>query len=125
MTKKKPGEQFVTTLQALLLLQVLPDDPRDDAHGHAPLHIQADGGKGHTILLSGHPVVVAGVGYRIDAIGEPDIDHAFMNIGDLSGVLALDAALLQVAPVSVFRSALDVGLDAQVLQFDAWSPGRI
>ena len=125
MTKKKPGEQFVTTLQALLLLQVLPDDARDDAHGHAPLHIQAGDGKGHIILLSGHPVVVAGVGYRIDAIGEPDIDHAFMNIGDLSGVLALDAALLQVAPVSVFRSALDVGPDAQVLQFDAWSPGRI
>ena len=125
MTKKKPGEQFVTSLQALLLLQVLPDDPRDDAHGHAPLHIQADGGKGHTILLSGHPVVVAGVGYSIDTVGEPDIDYAFMNIGDLSGVLALDAALLQVAPVSVFRSALDVGPDAQVLQFDAWSPGRI
>ncbi len=77
--------------------------------GHAPLHIQTGDGKGHIILLSGHPVVVAGVGYRIDAIGEPDIDHAFMNIGDLSGVLALDAALLQVVPVSVFRSALDVG----------------
>ena len=56
------------------------------------------------------------MGYRIDAVGEPDIDHAFMNIGDLSGVLALDAALLQVVPVSVFRSALDVGPDAQVLQ---------
>ena len=106
-------------------LQILPDDPRDDAHGHAPLHIQAGDGKGHIILLAGHPVVIAGVGYRIDAIGEPDIDHTFMNIGDLSGVFALDAALLQVVPVSVFRSALDVGPDAQVLQFDAWSPGRI
>ena len=116
MTKKKPGEQFVTTPQALLLLQVLPDDPRDDAHGHAPLHIQTGDGKGHIILLSGHPVVVAGVGYRIDAIGEPDIDHTFMNIGDLSCILTLDAALLQVVPVSVFRSALDVGPDAQVLQ---------
>lgn len=47
MTKKKPGEQFVTTPQALLLLQVLPDDPRDDAHGHAPLHIQAGDGRCH------------------------------------------------------------------------------
>ena len=110
---------------SIFVLQVLPDNPPDDANGHAPLHIQADDGKGHTILLSGHPVVVAGVGYRIDAVGKPDIDHAFMNIGDLSGILALDAALLQVVPVSVFRSALDVGPDAQVLQFDAWSPGRI
>ena len=80
MTKKKPGEQFVTTLQALLLLQVLPDDPRDDAHGHAPLHIQAGDGKGHIIFLTGHPVVVAGVGYRIDAIGEPDIDLSLIHI---------------------------------------------
>ncbi len=47
MTKKEPGEQFVTTLQALLLLQVLPDDPRDDAHGHATLHIQAGDGRCH------------------------------------------------------------------------------
>lgn len=103
------------TSQATFVLQVLPDDPRDDANGHASLHIQAGDGKGHIILLSGHPVVVAGVGYRIDAIGEPDIDHAFMNIGDLSGVLALDAALLQVVPVSVFRSALDVGPDPRAL----------
>ena len=78
MTKKKPGEQFVTTPQALLLLQALPDDARDDAHGHAPLHIQAGDGKGHIILLSVHPVVVAEVGYRIDSVGEPDIDYALL-----------------------------------------------
>ena len=59
---------------SVFVLQVLPDDPRDDAHGHAPLHIQAGDGKGHIILLSRHPVVVAGVGYRIDAVGEPDIE---------------------------------------------------
>src|SRR5699024_10659393 len=116
MTKKKPGEQFVTTLQALLLLQVLPDDPRDDVHGHATLHIQAGDGKGHIILLSEHPVVVAEVGYSIDTVVERDIDHADLNIGELSCILALDAALLQVVAVSVFRSDPDVGPDAQVLQ---------
>ena len=63
-------------------LQILSDDPRDDAHGHAPLHIQAGDGKGHIILLSGHPVVVAGVGYRIDAIGEAHIDNALVDICD-------------------------------------------
>ena len=105
-----------------IVLQVLPDDPRDDTHGHAPLHIQAGDGKRHIILLAGHPVVVAGVRYRIDTVGEPDIDHTFMNIGDLSCILALDAALLQVVPVSVFRSALDVGSDAQVLQAVCMAP---
>ena len=53
-----------------MYLQVLPDDSRDDAHGHAPLHIQAGDGKRHIILLAGHPVVVAGVRYRIDTVGE-------------------------------------------------------
>ena len=102
MTKKKPGEQFVTTPQALLLLQVLPDDPRDDAHGNTSFHVQAGDGKGHIILFPGHPVVVAGVGHRIDAVGKPDIDDTLVDIGDLAGVLALDAALLQVVPVGVF-----------------------
>ena len=65
---------------SVFVLQVLPDDARDDAHGHAPLHIQAGDGKGHIIFLTGHPVVVAGVGYRIDAVGEPDIDHTLSLI---------------------------------------------
>ena len=86
------------------LLQVLPDDPRDDAHGYAAFHIQAGDGKGHIIFLAGHPVVVAGVEPpHIDAVGKPDIDDALVDIGDFAGILALDAALLQVVPVGVFR----------------------
>ena len=104
------------TSQATFTLQVLPDDPRDDAHGYATLHVQAGDGKGHIILFPGHPVVIAGVGHRIDAVGKPDIDDALVDIGDLAGVLALDAALLQVVPVGVFRSALDVSPDAQVFR---------
>ena len=46
-------------------LQALPDDPHDGAHGHAPLHVQTGDGKGNVILLAGHPVVVAGVGYSV------------------------------------------------------------
>ena len=56
----------------VMLLQVLPDDPRDNAHGYATLHVQAGDGKGYIILFPGHPVVIAGVGHRIDAVGKPD-----------------------------------------------------
>ena len=77
------------TSQATFTLQVLPDDPRDDAHGYAAFHIQAGDGKGHIIFLAGHPVVVAGVGHRIDAVGKPDIDDALVDIGDFAGILAL------------------------------------
>ena len=104
------------TSQATFTLQVLPDDPRDDAHGYAAFHIQAGDGKGHIIFLAGHPVVVAGVGHRIDAVGKPDIDDALVDIGDFAGILALDAALLQVVPVGVFRGTLNVGPDAQVFR---------
>ena len=35
-------------------------------------------GKGYIILLSGHPVIIAGMSYRIDAIGKPDINHTLV-----------------------------------------------
>ena len=100
----------------LLYLQVLPDDPRDDAQGDAPLHIQMGDGKRYIILFPGRPVVIAGVGHRVDTIGKPDIDHALVYIGHFPGVFALDTAFLQVVPVRVLRCAFDVGTDAKILQ---------
>lgn len=100
----------------IIISQVLPDDPRDDTHGYAAFHIQAGNGKGHIILLPGHPVVIAGVRHRIDSVSKPDIDDALMDISDLASVLALDAALLQIVPVGVFSRTLDVGPDAQVFR---------
>ena len=73
-------------------------------------------GKGYIILLPGHPVVIAGMGHRIDAIGKPDINHTLVYIGYFSGILALDSALLEIVPVGVFRCALDVGTDSEVLK---------
>ena len=80
-------------------LQVLPDDPGDNTYGHTPLHIQTGDSKRYIVLFAGHPVVIAGVGYRIDAIGEAHIDNALVDICDTAGILALDTALLQVVPV--------------------------
>ena len=104
------------TSHAAFALQILPDDPCDNPHGHAAIHIQAGNGKGHIILLPRHPVVIAGVRHRIDAVSKPDIDDALMHIGDRAGVFALDAALLQVVSVGVFRCALDIGADTQIFQ---------
>ena len=104
------------TSQATFTLQVLPDDPGDNTYGHTPLHIQTGDSKRYIVLFAGHPVVIAGVGYRIDAIGEAHIDNALVDICDTAGILALDTALLQVVPVGVLGNTLDVSLDAQVLQ---------
>ena len=73
-------------------------------------------GKGYIILLSGHPVVIAGMSYRIDAIGKPDINHTLVYIGHFSGVFTLDSALLEIVPVGIFRCALDVGTDSEVFK---------
>ena len=97
-------------------LQVLPDDPGNNTYGHTPLHIQTGDSKRYIVLFAGHPVVIAGVGYRIDAIGEAHIDNALVDICDTAGILALDTALLQVVPVGVLGNTLDVSFDAQVLQ---------
>ena len=74
------------------ILQILPDDPGNDPHGHAPFFINPGDGKAHIILLAGSPVVIAGVGHSIHAVRQADIDHALMYIRDLAGILALDAA---------------------------------
>ena len=73
-----------------MLLQVLPDDPRDDAHSYATLHVQAGDGKGHIILFPGHPVVIAGVGHRIDAVGKPDILKGFNDLKTKYPSLAIE-----------------------------------
>ena len=82
-------------LSLLWISQILPDDPGNDPHGHAPFFINPGDGKAHIILLAGSPVVVAGVGHSVHAVGQPDIDHALMYIRDLAGILALDAAFFQ------------------------------
>lgn len=79
MIKSKPGKQFAAASQALCL-QVLTDDPGDNTYGHTPLHIQTGDGKRYIVLFAGHPVVIAGVGYRIDAIGEAHIDNPAASV---------------------------------------------
>ena len=99
-----------------ICLQVLPDDPGNNTYGHTPLHIQTGDSKRYIVLFAGHPVVIAGMGCRIDAIGEAHIDNALVDICDTAGILALDTALLQVVSVGVLGNTLDVSFDAQVLQ---------
>lgn len=110
--------QFIVLTPVLIdrELQILPDDPCNDPHGHAPFFIQTCHGKAHIILLAGSPVVIAGVGHRIDTVGEPDIDHAFMHVCDLAGIFALDAAFFQVVVAGVLGYALDVSFDPHILQ---------
>lgn len=62
-----------------ICLQVLPDDPGNNTYGHTPLHIQTGDSKRYIVLFAGHPVVIAGMGCRIDAIGEAHIDNALVT----------------------------------------------
>lgn len=59
-------------LPRLFCLQVLTDDPGDNTYGHTPLHIQTGDSKRYIVLFAWHPVVIAGVGYRIDAIARTE-----------------------------------------------------
>lgn len=101
---------------SIKLLQILPDDPGYDSNCHAPLFINPGDGKAHIIFLAGSPVIIAGVGHSVHAVGQPDIDHAFMYIRNLAGILALDAAFFQIVMVGVLGHAFDVSPDAHILQ---------
>ena len=57
--------------------------------------------KEYIVLFAGHPVVIAGVGYRIDAIGEAHIDNALVDICDTTGKMALTASFA-LSSVAIF-----------------------
>lgn len=80
----------------LITLQILPNNPCNNPYRHSPLLINLRHGKAHIILFPGCPVTIAGMGHRNDTVGQPDIDHSFMNIRYLSRILALDTAFFQV-----------------------------
>lgn len=94
---------------------MLLDNTGDDAHRHAAFFINVGDGKGHIILLSGHSPVEAGMGNRICSVVQSDIYNAFMHIGNLAGIFALDTALLQIGTVRIFRYAFYIRLDCDVL----------
>ncbi len=99
-----------------LHLQILPYDPRNNPHSHAPFLVNLCHGKAHVILFPRCPVIVAGMGHRIDTVGQADIYHALIHVCHPSGILALDAALFQVLMVCVLGHALDIRLNAHILQ---------
>ena len=84
--------------------QILPDDPGNNPHSHAPFFINPGDGKAHIILLAGSSVVVAGVGHSVHSVRQADIDHALMYIRDLAGILALDKAFFQIVMAGVLES---------------------
>ena len=74
----------------------MPNDPGDNTQCHATLFINAGDGKGHIVLLAGHPPVIAGMGNGVDTVGQADIDSALVDIGDFASILTLDTAEIQV-----------------------------
>ncbi len=93
-------------------LQILPDNPGNDAHSHAMLFINPCYSEAHIILFARGAVVVAGVRHSIDTIGEADVDDTFMYVRHLAGIFALDAAFLQVVMAGVLGHTLDIRPDA-------------
>ena len=53
----------------LSLLQILPYNPCNDPHSHAPFLVNLRHGKAHIVLFTGCPVIVAGMGHRINTVG--------------------------------------------------------
>ena len=95
------------------VLQILPDDPGDDAHGDTVLGIQLGDHKANIILLASHTVVIAGVSYRVGPVGKPYIDDTAVYIGDTAGITALYTAFLQIFGAGVGSGALNIRTDRQ------------
>lgn len=97
--------------QQCLWLEILFDDTGNDPHCHAALLVNVGDCKADVILFSRHTPVIAGVGHGIDAIGQTDINNAFVDVGDFSRIFALDTAFLEIVAVGVFGDTLNIRLD--------------
>jgi hypothetical protein len=86
--------------------EILLDNSGNDAHGNAPIFVDVRHSKADIILFSRHPTIITGMGNRVNTIGETDVDDAFMHVGDLAGILALDAAFFEIVVAVVLSDTL-------------------
>lgn len=75
------------------LIDVLPNNPRNQPDRHIPVLINPGNNEADLIFLSEHPVIVAAVDYGIDADVEADEDGAFVDVSDCPSVFTLNLAL--------------------------------
>ncbi len=96
-------------VMSIKLSQILPDDPGNDPHSHAPFFINPGDGKAHIVLLAAESGSRSRSGVQRSRVGQPDVDHAFMYVRDLAGIYLLwIAAFFQVVMVVFWDNALDV-----------------
>ena len=72
-------------------------------------------GKADVIFLAGHSSVVTRMSNGIHAVCQTDIDNTLMNVSNLTGIFALDAALAEVVSSVIVANALYVCFDREVL----------
>ena len=71
------------------VLDILLNDPGNDAYSYLTLFINVRDDKGYVIFFTYGSIIVAGMCNRIDAEGEPDEDRSFMDVLYRSGIFAL------------------------------------
>lgn len=73
-------------------LNILLNNPRNQSDCNIAVFINPGNYEAYLILLSGHVVIVATVGYSIDSDMKADEDGAFVDVGYDSGIFALNLA---------------------------------
>ena len=90
------------------------DDAGDDADGDALLFIDPRHRETDVIFFSGVTHIVAGMGDGIDAVVEPDENHAVAYIGHTADIPALGQAVFQVVVTAGGGDAAHIHLDGKM-----------
>lgn len=90
-------------------------DSRNQPDGYIPFLIDLCDNKAHLILLSGHPVIIAGVGNGVDTDMEPDKDGSLVDIRDRPGIFSLYLASGEVCFAGVAVDTLHVRLNGDII----------
>lgn len=92
----------------------MADNAGDDSQSHAALFINTGNDKTDIVLLSWTAAIIAGMGDGVDAVGQPDIHHALVDISNRAGVFALKPAQAEIILPGIGYAA-QVRLDGNML----------
>ena len=112
--QERPSFLKVGANTAPTVLDILLNDPGNDAYSYLTLFINVRDDKGYVIFFTYGSIIVAGMCNRIDAEGEPDEDRSFMDVLYRPGIFALHLAFLHIFFAGIAFHTFDICFDGNL-----------
>lgn len=110
-----PKSEFFIGLQSISS-EILPNNPGNNAISNAPFRVNLGKNKTDLIPFSGGAGIVTGFRNCIDAVGQLNVQSAVPDVGNNSGILGLEPAVVQLLKHICVGDAANVCTNPEVFQ---------